>query len=153
MYIKKFNTFLNESLGVDAEKDIYRMVDSNVLQECRSCDDCDDVGYDNPIECHCAILMLEDLLSEKEYYDELEFLFWDEDKWDEVIEQMTEDAMTFNCDQTNTLYEDIKNGYTNGHSFIQTSTGVFIDPHLYDMGCGHGDIQEFCGYFYKFLKK
>jgi len=119
---------------------IYEYIDSGKLDSCI---------VDGVMDCHCSIYELENMLEGEDYYDGLIFLYWDEDRYDMVREEMREESLNFGK-LTNELFRDILDGYVNGHSFMKYGN-TYIDPHLYYKGVKDSEIQNFCRYFEKFL--
>lgn len=148
-YIKTLNEY-NSNTEYISHMSIYKDLEEYETNDARVCQSCPEVGIENEYDCHSITDLAAGLLKNKEYYKDLEFFFWDEENWDDVTEQMKKDDISFENETVSRLYNDIKDGYTNGHSFLKYKDH-YIDFYLYDLNVPDQYIQEFCGYFSKFI--
>lgn len=148
-YIKILNEYNSNNYHI-SPIDIYKDLEEYDTNSARLCPVCPGTGIENEYNCHSITNLAEILLRDKKYYKDLKFFYWDEKNWDTTIKQMKKDNMKFENEIVSEVYNDIKNGYTNGHSFIKYKK-YYIDFYLYDLGVPNKYIQEFCKYFSKFI--
>lgn len=139
----KFSNFINESsekINKSIAKGIYDEVFTKAI-ECRDPDS---------FQCHCSVMWVKNNLKDNWWYKELEFILWDERKWDKISQRLLKDnaVKKFKSKPIKELIEDISDFTVNGHSLIKFRN-YYIDPYMKSKKVSEKIIQKFGQYWEK----
>ena len=111
------------------------------------------------VQCHQAVEKVKSegkelQMGQYRFWKELEFIEWDETKWDDFSKYSESDTTwkRIKNDEFRDLVRDISDGSVNGHSYIKL-WNYYIDPYFNSCGLSFGEIQRSCKWLLKLIGK
>lgn len=139
----RFEDYINESAD-KINKSIANGIYKEVFKNAQQCKDPDS------FQCHCSVNWVKNNLQDNWWYKELEFILWDENKWDKISKRLIKDnaIKKYSAKPIKELIEDISNFTVNGHSLIKFRN-YYIDLYMKSKKVPEKQIQKFGQYWEK----